>query len=358
MTWPGLVPLTTVARDPILDLATGVGIRSSTFRFAHYDGVDGEFLGDLTPYVGGAVLNHDTGRTVKRNISLTLGIEDASVIDPIRDRIWVHMEVAGREWPLGRYMFTDDLQQVTSAGNLASVQVVDEMFRVDQPISSPFTSQNETVTHAVTRLLDEVDVQIDIDAGLDATSQVSAPIGSTRGQILNTLAAQGGYFSPWMSNHGQFTMIQAVDPETSVPSIDYDTEARVFQASVTRSTDILTAPNRFIVVANGNGINAAEVVGVYDVPSSAPHSIQNRGFVIPHVVDMQVTSQATADAAARAIGIRSTVVERLSFSSPGDPRHDSYDVIIFEGERWLELGWSMRLEAGGAMSHRCVRVYA
>lgn len=357
MTWVGLVPLTKQPQNAALDLIDSIGIRSSTFKFMHYDGVSGEFIGEITPYVGSATLSHNTGQTVKRSLNLQLGIEDASVIDPIRDRIWVYMTINNVDWPLGKYMFTSDLQQVTSVGNLASVQLVDEMFRIDQPISSPFTSNDESIPNAVLRLIDELDVQVEIDPAVDASTQVSSPIGSTRGSILTTLSTQGGYFTPWMDNTGKFRMILAIDPETVVPDLDLDTEQRVFRDSITRDTDVLTAPNRFIVIGNGNTVNTAEVVGIYDVPSNAPHSIQNRGFVIPSVTDMQVSSVPAANAAARAIGVRSNITERINFSTPPDPRHDSYNVLIFEDEHWLELGWSMPLVEGGRMTHSCVRVY-
>jgi len=357
MTWKGLVPLTSVPRNPTLDLAPWVGIQSSTFKFLHYDGVSGEFLGELTPYVGGAALSHNTGQTVKRSLSLQLGIEDTSVIDPIRDRIWVYMVIDGTDWPLGKYMFTDDLQQVTSVGNLASIQVVDEMFRIDQGISRPFVSREETVPVAVPRLLEGLDVQMSIDAATDPTTEISSPIGTGRGQILNAMAIQGGYFTPWMDNRGGFRMINSVDPSTAVATIDFDTEQRVFQDSVTRSVDILTAPNRFFVVNNGSTAGTGSIVGTYDVPASAPHSIQNRGFVIPSVTDIPVLTERAADAAARAIGVRSTITEQLNFTSPADPRHDSYDVIIFGGEQWLEVSWLMQLTSGGAMTHSCIRVY-
>lgn len=357
MTWPGLLPIATTVRDPWLDLDESVGIRTSTFRFSHYDGITGQFLADLTPYISNPVLRHDTARTVKRNLSLTLGIADTATINPLRDRIGVYMDFRGTQWPLGRYMFTDNLSQVTSAGNLASVQLVDEMFRVDQGISTPFNSYNENVAIAVTKLLDPLDMNLRIDA-TGSTSAVSSAIGTGRGSILNTLSNQGAYETPWMNNNGQFRMIQAVDAAFSPAAIDFDTEDRIFAGTITRTVDILNAPNRFIVVSNGTGARGAAVVGTYDVPATAPHSIQNRGFVIPSVTDMQVNSASEAIAAATGIGLRATVVERAVLSTPPDPRHDSYDVCIFAGLRWKEVAWSMVLEEGGAMSHTLVRAYA
>ncbi len=356
-TWPGLVPLVSTARDTFLDLDESVGVRSGTFKFFHYDGVTGENLGNITPYISNPTLVHDTSRTVKRSLSLSLGIQDASVINPVRDRIWVYMNLQGRDWPLGRYMFTDDLAQVTSKGNLASIQVVDEMFRIDQSISQPYASFLEQVPVAVRKLVDELDIQFDIDSS-PYTSAVSSPIGSRRGSILAQLATQGDYQTPWMNNLGKFTMIRTVDAASAVPTIDFDTEDRIFADGITRTTDILDAPNRFIVIGNGASALNASIVGTYDVPNSAPHSIQNRGFVIPAVVNMQVNNPVQAEAAARTIGLNSNVVERATFSTPPDPRHDSYDVCVWAGLRWLEVRWSMTLVEGGAMSHTLVRAYA
>lgn len=358
MTWPGLVPLVKTARDTFLDLDESVGMRTSSFRFVHYDGVTGEALGDITPYIGGATLSHDTSRTVKRNVSLSLGISDASVINPLTDRVWIYMLLNGKQWPLGKYMFTSDVQNVTSIGNLASVQLVDEMFRIDQAISSPFSSFQEQIPEAVRTLLSDVpDVSISIAAS-NLTSAVSSPIGSRRGQILSTLATQGGYQTPWMDNNGEFQMILTVDAATAVPSIDFDTEDRIFVDGIVKNSDILDAPNRFIVVGNGALATNAAIVGSYDVPPSAPHSIQSRGFVIPYITQMQVNTSREAEAAARLIGTNYTIAERVSLSTPPDPRHDSYDVCIFQGQRWLETGWRMTLQEGGNMSHTLLRAYS
>lgn len=358
MTWPGLVPLATSVRDTFLDLDESVGMRTASFRFVHYNGTTGEALGDITPYIGGATLIHDTSRTVKRSVPLSLGIADASVIDPLTDRVAIYMLLNSKQWPLGKYMFTSDVQNVTSVGNLASVQLVDEMFRIDQAISSPFFSFQDQIPEAVRHLLADVsDVSVSVAAS-NTTSAVSSPIGSRRGQILSTLSTQGGYQTPWMDNTGEFRMILTVDASTAVPSIDFDTEDRIFVDSIVKNSDILDAPNRFIVVGNGtNALNTA-IVGSYDVPPSAPHSKENRGFVIPYVTQLQVNSTREAEAAARLIGTNYSIAERVSFSTPPDPRHDSYDVCIFQGQRWLETSWRMTLQEGGAMTHTLLRSYS
>lgn len=356
MTWPGIVPLTTKDRDIFLDLERGIGVRTWSYEFLHYNGVTGQNYGDLNPYISGAQLQHDVSRIIKRQLALELDVEDTETVNPLTDRIALNMIIRGVRLPLGRYMFTDNLQRVSTGGNQASVQLVDEMFIVDQQISTAFTASQINCTNAIVKLLQGIDLPSDIESSPFIADNAS-PIGTQRGQILETLATQGDYQTPWMDNTGTLRMIRTIDPATAPATIDFDTEKRIFADTITRTIDILNAPNRFIVVSNSSGSTEAPVVGTYDVPASAPHSIQSRGFVIPQVVDLQLNDSSQALAAARNLGLRQTIVERASFTAFADPRHDSYDVIIFDGSRWLELSWTLDLTPGGNMTHTIARAY-
>lgn len=355
--WVGTSSLLTVPIVPALDLDDFIGVRTATYRFRLFNGVTNEDLGDITPYIQGASLSHDTGRTVKRSLSFNLGVEDADSINPLADRVELFMLIGGLEYPLGRYMFTDDLESVSTSGNQASVQMVDEMFIVDQPIEASFGNVRiEAVRETILRLLAGLPILVDI-APSDFPSLLTAFAGSRRGSILATLAQQGDYETPWMDNLGFFRMIRTVDAALAVAAFDYDTRHQIYRDTITRSTDILNAPNRFVVVANGVEAASIPIVGVYDVPPTAPHSIANRGFVIPNVSDVQVGSTVQAQAMARNIGLRFTATETAHFSTPPDPRHDAYDVVIFDGDQWLETAWTMNLTEGGDMSHTIVRAY-
>jgi hypothetical protein len=111
-------------------------------------------------------------------------------------------------------------------------------------------------------------------------------------------------------------------------------------------------------MSNANDAATAPIVGTYDVPASAPHSIINRGFVIPDTRDAQLATQLQATAAARNIGLRATVYERVTLNTSIDPRHDSYNVIHWAGANWLELSWSMTLSPGAPMQHTMRKAYA
>lgn len=347
--------------EPVLDLAPWVGQRTASFRFELFDGVNGLRKGLLHPLADQPTsLAHDTTRTIKRSLTLNLGIADTTRVDIIRDRIDLFMIIKGVDYPLGRYMFTDSVDAQWTSGQLGSYTLTDEMFIVDQALEHSFSPvANMSVEAAITELLDElpqIRYLIEPSALIAAGSWAA---GTSRAQAINDLCVQGGYFTPWFDNAGMMRIIQAFDPADRVNDLNLDIGNQVVRGTVANSDDLLTAPNRFIVISNGSTGDAAALpaVGVYDVPSSAPHSIQNRGFVIPDVRDMQLSTQNAAQTAARTIGLTETVFETVNLSTAPDPRHDGYDVVHWNGEHWLELAWTLTLREGAPMAHVMRKAY-
>lgn len=369
-------PLLSRQPDTRFDLPAGVGQRAGSFRFDVIDALSGAPLGQVHPLAGATapVLRHDTSRTICRDLSLDFGRADSTWIDPIRHRIAVSMTAyrdgatvplgAVGDWPLGRYMIVDRTSARSSAGTLASCALVDEMFIVDQPIEESFTPTDTTgfglqeavpVHLAVARLLHDLPVSYELEPSNHATSSTWPP-GTSRAQILNDLAVEGGYFAPWCDHTGVLRLVQAFDPAQRVADIDLDSPPRVLRDSIAEVTDLLDAPNRFVVV--GNAADSDQIiVGTYDVPASAPHSRAARGFIAAQVDERQVTTTEQATDAARTIGLSATITERAELSTPPDPRHDAYTVLRWRGQQWLEISWAMELREGGAMRHVMRRAY-
>lgn len=349
--------LTTFSLDSFLDLPDYRGQRVDRFRFQLINSITGETKRWLTPNKDNPPsLSHNTATSIKRQLTLSLGVSDTNAIDPITDRILPFVIIGGTTYPLGRYMFTDEADTEFTGGDRASVTLLDEGNIIEQQLEKSFTSPS-TVNVAIIQLiagLSLLGVNVEASSFL-ATGSFTA--GQNRGQGLAAYATQGDYFPYWMDNRGTFRMIRTKDPGTSVVDLDYDAGNKVLRANRVRVSDILIAPNRFVVVSNSAEAGAAAMVGVYDVPPSAPHSIANRGFVVPSITDVQVTTQTQADAAARNLGIRQTVFERVALTTAIDPRHDSYNIIRYAGSNWLELAWSMELKPGGVMQHTMRKAY-
>lgn len=364
--------LTSTPHVAELDLDAWIGQRQATYRFGLINGVTGEILDDLTPIRNTPpILTHDTSRTIKRQIQgLNLGVVDTARIDVISSRVIPYMVIGGVSYPLGRYLFADRIDRVSTGGNLANAVLLDEMFIVDQQLETSYSStvvqdadgnvSSATLAQqAVTALLTGLPVTTSIEPSPFYTIG-SWAAGTSRGQPIEGLSIDGDWFSPWFDNDGVMRFVRVFDPATAVVTFDFDSGSKVIRDTIAETNDLLTAPNRFIVASNGavSAANAAiPLVGRYDVPSSAPHSIANRGFVIPSVTERQIDTQAQVDAAARNLGQRQTIFERTTLSTAPDPRHDGYDVIRWQGENWLEIGWSLPMVEGSSMAHTLRKSY-
>lgn len=348
--------LTTQPLNAALDLTDGYGQRSASFRFELVNGATGGPLGEVTPLRTGT-LSHDVNRTTKRSLSLSLGVADTAAINPITDRLDVSMMVGDDLYPLGRYVFTDVTAQRYTSGRLGSVALTDEMYVVDQEVETGVDARGRSVISVFEEILAPFPFEYEIEAS-DFTSAESWTAGQRRGSILTALSTTGGYFTPWFSSDGKIKFIRSFDPATQVPAFDLDSGHQVQRAGIVETNDLLSAPNRFVVVSNATEDGQVPVFGSADIPFTAPHSIANRGFVIPQVVDLQVTSPAQATAVARLLAIRNSPLEYVNLTTAVDPRHDSYDVIFWDNQLWLEVAWSMGLGDGSTMTHTLQKAYS
>lgn len=368
--------LTTFASDSRFDLPAWVGQRQGTFRFALVDGVTNQPLRDLHPLRDSTpTLSHDTSRTIPRSLRLELNAEDTATLDPINNRVLLYMVTGSVQWPLGRYMFIDSSKQRFSSGQLGSLSLVDEMFIVDQAMETGFSAlattstsvsgfgetivSLETADQTARRLLAPLDVNFLLE-GTPFSSIGSWPVGTSRAQILKNLATDGDFFNPWFDNNGVLRLKRTFDPARQVPDFDFDSDNKVIAGSIVETDNLLQAANRVVVVSNGvvsDENTTGPIVGRFDVPSSAPHSLLNRGFTIADVREIQVESIIQATAIARNIAFNSTAFEFVELSTPPDPRHDGYNVIRWNSRLWLETAWIMELRQGGEMRHALQRIY-
>jgi hypothetical protein len=349
--------LTTLPHDPLLDLEPWVGQRQAGYRFELTNRVTGQRLGELTP-IRNATLSHDVNRTMKRQLSIDLGVVDTAAINPVTDLVSVFMTFpSGAEYPLGRYMFTDASTLVSTGGRLSNIVLNDEMFLIDQQITTPISEPGISADALLQQVLDGLPVTASIEV---SPFQIAGSwgVGSNRGQVLEAIAVQGDYFSPWFDNYGVMRFIRTFDPATRMPDLDWDAHLNVIRANIIETNDLLVAPNRFVVISNDPADPNVEVTATADIPATSPHSIANRGFVIAHVEDLQLSDTTQATAVVNGLVQRMTVFERVGISTAPDPRHDSYNVIRWDGANWLELAWSMPLMEGRPMSHLLRKAYS
>lgn len=347
--------------DRLLDGPASRGQRSVTWRFDLVDAVTG-YRRTINPIIGGSAgIRHDTTGTIKRSISgLTLDKVDTAVFNSISSRLEPIMIIQEREFPLGRYVPSDWARFVEQSGTTSSASFYDEGFIIDQSISEAFgaiSPTGETATSMIIRFLTRFPTIKYFIEGVQPsyTSLGSWGAGTRGGFILNQLALDGDFLSPWFDNTSTLQFRRSV--EEDLPSFDFDDGSHVLDSRIVESDNLISAPNRFVVIGNGAAALGEEIVGVADVPSSAPHSIQNRGFVVAEVVNRQVATSGQAGAIAVNLARNQTLVEQVDLETLADPRHDSYDVVMWQEKRWVEIAWNLPFAAGSPMTHTLRRSY-
>ena len=344
-----------------LDGSAWVGQRSTSWRFDLVDAVTG-YRRAIKPIISGnAGIRHDTRSTIKRTISgLTLSAEDTSVFSSVSSRLEPFFLVGDEEFQVGRYVPSDWARFPLSSGTTSFASFYDEGFIVDQQITNAFGANSpngEVVSSMISRFLDGYPVSYYVEGVIpEYVSLGSWSAGTRGGFIIDQLALDGDYQAPWFDNSSILQFKRAIDPNHALPAFDFDA-GQVIQASIVESDNLIDAPNRYVVVGNGASALNQPVVGLADVASSAPHSIANRGFVVPEVLNRQVVSAGQAGAIALNLARNQTLVEQVELETPPDPRHDGYDVIMWQGRRWVEMAWNLPFAATSMMSHTLRRVY-
>jgi hypothetical protein len=351
--------VTTLAR---LDMPDYVGQRSLTYRYDLVDVVTG-YRQSIQPLRSPAPrLTHNTQNIIKRNITgLYLGVEATEFFNSISSRLELFMLIDGTEYPLGLYVPADWAQIISTNGTTSSASFYDEGYIIDQQLSSAFGAVSpggELVMSSLARLLGRYPITSHLEATNYSTSG-SWSAGTRGGFVVEQLAFEGDYFSPWFDHSSVMQFIRSFDPAAQIPTFNFDVGNRVLRENILKTDNLINAPNRFVIIGNGSSAMTDDVpiVGVADVPSTAPHSILNRGFVIPHVEHRQIDSVPQASAIALNLARQRTLFEQVELDTLPDPRHDSYDVIRWQDANWLEISWSLSLTPGSPMRHTLRRAY-
>jgi hypothetical protein len=353
-------PMVIGERVDELDLVTGIGQRQGTFSWQLVDRDSGENIGTLKPIEDQpATISYDAGRTIKRELRLTLQESDREDINILTDAIRPYYVLSGRSWPLGLYCWAAPTTYISTGGDDTDEILQDRMSIVDRGLLagvSGLRQPAETLARRVLADMTNPPATVKIEAS-PYTATGAWRMGTGRGQALASIATIGDYETPWFNFSDEFEMVRTVDPITGIPSVDWDLNQLVIMDTPTLADNLVDLPNRFVVIGNGASSVGGEIVGTYDAPSSAPHSIQNRGFVIQDVYGYDVASSGQARAIARNIGLKSRAIQQADVSTPIDPRFEAYIIVRWLGLNWVSVAWTMECVEGGDMTHTVRRGY-
>jgi hypothetical protein len=350
-----------VPANELLDLALHVGVVFSTVKWNLTTQGQTRAIGELHPSSDERVsVNNDTSGNIKRTVKgFELDATEALDINLFRDRVRPEFFLEdGTRWDMGEFLFSSDDRVVTTAGRPLSTTLFDQCFLLGNPRPNPFgLDKDDLIVFWIDRMAEEAGIPLERrkvvgNDDLRINDPISWPGATPRMRIMAELAELAGYYSPYFNNAGDLVVRPIGEVKAGPDAIFYsNSNPRIFADSYNRAPGLLEAPNRFIAINNGS--QEAEIVGVFDVPDSAPHSIKNRGFEVVKIIRTQgldSTDSAAALAHTAAVADPGNY-EQVTFDSPPDPRHDTFDIVVIDDEAFIELDWNIEVNPGGAMNH-------
>jgi len=356
---PPIVFVYQASDTELLDLT--VSQRAEGFRFELLDSALNK-IGDLYPQEWARIENGTTN-AIKRRMNLRIPPDQYDDVNVLRDRVKPYMVLEnGSEYPLGVFMFADGSSPEWSFGKVNDASLFDQGLILGQQLRRPIGFEAGALVTDCMRQVAEIG---GINAALlDSSSAVlGSPLSwlaggsETYASILEQLAKIAGFYSPYFDRNGLLTGRTAIDPNTYYPSLIYAENGRIIAGTIVRSNDLLAAPNVYVVY--DNSATGQPVLAEYELPDEAPHSIANRGFAVPKIVEaagIGTVDQALALAKQMA-QTEAKAYETVNYQSATDPRHDTFDVLRFLDDLYIETAWAITCKPGGPMEHEIKRVY-
>lgn len=269
-------------------------------------------------------------------------------VNPFRDRLrllWV--DRSGDTTPLGVFSVAQVPQWYTDPTVASDPEpyLVDGGFFLDQPAVEGFSGRlGERLSDVMARIADQAGItdRVIAPCGEFCGEPIMAAPGARYSDSLTGITELANFLPPHFDRNGTLQLIPPA-PLTAPPTVRYHT-SDVVRRSRVEDDNLLDAPNVFLVI--GTGASRTPIVGEAEVPTSAPHSVMNRGRrrVVSVSRQQGIDSQAQADRMARQLAIRqATDYESVTFETLPSPVHDCYDIVEFDGVRYRQRSWTLPL---------------
>lgn len=296
-------------------------------------------------------------------------IPDEATLDPRVDRVrpnWV--DVDGTAYPLGVYRLVDTSVVQFSGGDHIEATFADESSAHRSPTTRSLSwSRNAEVADIIDQLAGILDVPVtDADPTTATLGEAMVfPAGSQDWfDVYAKVSSAAGFLTPYFDLSGAWRWRTAPDWESVQPdhiwTTSFDaplTQRRIVQQTFARSVTLLDAHNVFYAVNTAS--KGAPIRGSYQLPASAPNSVERTGVAVAaYEENAGLGSQQAADAAARALAVGAMDdVGSAQVKTALDPRADLYDAVQADDLLYRLVGWSCRLMPGEPQSHDLRRAY-
>lgn len=337
---------------------------------------DGAVFGELhAPASGGPSLRMSASSEIKTALSgsfaaaVTSGDGRAVTPDWLRDEIQPVMILDGIEHALGVYLPATVTDTRSNGVQQLQIQAYDRCWRVRDTYS-------ESVLHfaaglgyleAVEQLLTACGISLVIATPTDAVlseAREDWAVGTSYLDIVNELLGEINYNPLWFNAAGAAVLEPASVPtaENIRHTLDSSNVASLLLPTITRETDVYSAPNVFVVLCSNPDKSGPMVATAENDNPQSPLSIMRRGRrIVKYTRVNNIASQAELQAYADRLRNESLITgETVRVSTALLPGFGVADVIgLHYGELsaiCIERAWTMELRVGGTMTHEMERV--
>ena len=218
---------------------------------------------------------------------------------------------------------------------------------------------------AVTQLLTAAGIALIIRTDSDAALSTDREwqIGEDYLSIINVLLSEINYEPLWFDASGAAVLQPAADPDPGRIAYRYDRgKFSILRPGVRASLDAFAAPNVFVVLCSNPELPEPLVARAENNNPLSSLSILRRGRRITDVINVDNTpGQTELNAYARRLASESMLrSETVTISTGVDGAHGRLDVVALDhpelGGIFSEIGWSMTLERGAAVTRTLRRM--
>lgn len=303
----------------------------------------------------------------------SIDMASAPKVDWLNDRIqpFVMFQMPDGGWvefSLGVFLLSSPTKQDANGQVLRSVEAYDGLIILDQDkfTERAFYSAGTSYEDAIFDILksagiDKINIEI---PKLTLPNDKEYPLGDSKLSAINDLLDSVNNTPLWVDAGGYFRSSPYERPDEKAIGYTYsDQELSIIVEGIEEELDLFDIPNSWVITVSNpesEPMTARRDNTNIDSPTSIPS--RDRRIVDFRQVDDMASQEALEAYVERIASEASQVYGKVKFSTPIMPHHEYYDVLELNYDplgisgRFSETGWTIKLEAGGMMTHEVRRV--
>lgn len=286
----------------------------------------------------------------------------------LKDRIRPVLIINGKEYPVGMFVGTTPKRAWKSGVQVLSLESYSVLF-LAQRVSIPsgyIIPAGTNYLGAVQDLLRISGIDMYITEGTEKvtpTDRADWSAGTSVLSVINELLSEINFRSAWVNLDGVVMLTKAGEVSANTVSHSYmEGEYSIIGGEPAVSTDYFDKANVFRAICSNPDLPAPLVAEVVNDDPGNPMSTAVLGIRIVEtqevnsVADFEELQEIASNMRRRAL----ETTETIEYVTALVPVVNAFDVVALDvsGESgiWVEVGWTMTLDASGEMRHKAERV--